>query len=169
MHAARSPPLSVSPSPDLSKLILEYDLLIIPIFFNYERHAKLEMPLDKIDKAAVGKWIDDQLVSCVKAYFSMQENEIYVRRAMVEDPVTKVKLLREDAKGTLEHEGRTLYFSTEDSLRKFKEKVQLQAPSAAKAGSTAEVKPAVAEPGAKAGARPASVPAKQSVAPKPAS
>lgn len=148
--------LSVTPSPDLSRLILEYDLLIIPIFFNYERHAKLEMPLDKVDKATLGKWIDDQLISCVKAYFSMQENEIYAQRAMVEDPVTKVKLLPEDAKGTLQHEGRTLYFSSEDSLRKFKEKLQVEKPAAAGA-----VAPAAAKP--------AGTPAKPTVPPKSAS
>ena len=43
-------------------------------FFEYERHSRLEMPMDQVDKSAVGKWIDDRLVSCVKAYLALQEN-----------------------------------------------------------------------------------------------
>lgn len=124
--------ISVAPSPDATKLVLDYDLLIIPIFFDYERHARLEMPLDRIDKAAVGKWVDDQLISCVKTYLTMQDNEIYIKRAMVEDPVTKVKLLREDARGKLELDGKTYYFSSEESLKKFRDERQPK-PDAAKA------------------------------------
>ncbi|MCC6678808.1 MAG: hypothetical protein IT436_16875 [Phycisphaerales bacterium] len=123
--------LSAAPSLDATKLVLDYDLLIVPIFFDYERHARLEVPLDKVDKAAIGKWMDDQLVSCAKAYLSMQENQIYIQRAMVEDPVTKVKLLREEAKGKLEHGGQTYYFSSEDSLREYKKKLQIEPAPAA--------------------------------------
>lgn len=113
--------LRVTPSADVTKLVLDYDLLIVPIFFDYARNARLEMPLDKIDKAAVGKWIDDQLISCVKAFLTMQDNEYYIKRAMVEDPITKVKMLRDDAKGKLELDGKTYYFSSEESLKKFRD------------------------------------------------
>jgi YHS domain-containing protein len=41
---------------------------------------------------------------------------------MVEDPITKTTFLPEDAKGKLEHAGKTYYFSTEESLKQFKEK-----------------------------------------------
>ncbi len=137
--------LTVAPSPDVSKLVLDYDLLIIPIYFDYERHARIEMPLDKIDKAAIGKWIDDQLVSCVKAYLSIQDNEHYVKRALVEDPISKARFLKEDAKARLEHDGRTIYFSSEDSLRQYKQRHQIDQPAqppkpvvVAKVGQTQE-------------------------------
>ena len=137
--------ISAAPSPDVTKFVLDYDLLIIPIFFDYERHARLEMPLEKVDKSAAGKWLDDQLVSCVKAYLSMQENEIYIKRSMVEDPVTKEKLRREDAKAKLEHEGKTYYFGSEESFRKFKQERA--------GGAAAEPKPSqAAKDGAGAGA-----------------
>ncbi|MFG0283615.1 MAG: hypothetical protein ACF8R7_04275 [Phycisphaerales bacterium JB039] len=117
--------LSASANPDFTKLVLDYDLLIIPVFFDYQRHARLEMPLDRIDRDAVGAWIDDQLVSCVRAWLTIQDNELYVRRAMVEDPITKARFLREDAAATIEHKGQKVYFSSEDSLRQFKEKHQI--------------------------------------------
>lgn len=114
--------LTVSPSPDIRKLVIDYDLLILPMLLEYERHSRLEMPLDAIDAKAVGAWIDDRLVSCVKVYLSLRENQLYLRRAMVEDPITKTMFLPEDAKGTLEHAGKTYFFSSEESLQKFKEK-----------------------------------------------
>jgi len=117
--------LTASPSSDATKIAIDYDLLIIPMFFDYERHARLERPLDKVDKNAVGAWIDDRLVSCVKAYLSIQENQAYLARAMVEDPISKTKLLKHDAAATLDHNGTTVYFSSQDSLKAYKEKHQI--------------------------------------------
>lgn len=113
--------LTVAPSPDATKLVLDYDLLIIPVYFDYERHARLEVPLDAIDRDAVGKWIDDQFVSCVKAYLSIQDNQFYLKRVMVQDPITKAQFLPQDARAKLEHAGKTYYFSSEESLQKFRE------------------------------------------------
>src|SRR5262245_47869904 len=45
--------LTATPNADATRLVLDYDLLIIPVYFEYERHARLEMPLEKVDKAAV--------------------------------------------------------------------------------------------------------------------
>lgn len=112
--------ISVAPDLDATKLVVDYDLLIIPVFFEYERHARLEMPLDKIDRAAIEKWFDDRLLSCVRAYLSVQDNEFYVKRAMVEDPETKSRFLREDAVATLEHGGKTHYFDSLKSVEAFK-------------------------------------------------
>jgi YHS domain-containing protein len=119
--------ISVSPSPDLTKLVLDYDLLILPVFFEYQRHARLELPLDRVDRDAVGKWIDDQLVSCVKTYLSLQENDHYLRRAMVEDPISKKRFMPQEAAAKLEHRGNTVYFSSQDSLVEYKKKHQITA------------------------------------------
>lgn len=118
--------ISASANPEVTRLVLDYDLLIIPMFFEYERHSRLEMPLDKIDQAAVGKWVDDQLVSCVRTYLSMQENEHYLRRAMVEDPITKTRFLPHDAAAKLDHNGHTHYFSSAETLRQYKKKHQIE-------------------------------------------
>jgi YHS domain-containing protein len=117
--------ISVSASPDVTKLVLDYDLLIVPMFFEYQRHARLEMPLDKVDRDAVGKWVDDQLVACVKAYLMMQENQYYIQRAMVEDPITKARFLPQDAAGKLEHGGHTQYFASNESFEQYKKKHQI--------------------------------------------
>jgi hypothetical protein len=72
--------LTAAPNNDVTKLVLDYDLLILPMLMEYERHARFEAPLDKIDKDAVGAWIDDRLISCVKTYLALGENEFYLKR-----------------------------------------------------------------------------------------
>lgn len=117
--------VSAVPSPDATKLVLDYDLLIIPIYFDYERHSRLEMPLDKVDKNAVRQWVEDRLMSCVKAYLAIQDNEHYRKRAMVEDPITKARFLPDDAAARLEHGGKIEYFSSQESLLEYKKKHQI--------------------------------------------
>jgi YHS domain-containing protein len=117
--------LTASPNADVTRLVLDYELLVIPMLFEYQRHARLEMPLDAVDSDAVGAWLDDQLVSCVGTYLSMLDNEFYIRRAMVEDPITKARFLKADAAAEFEHNGHTVYFASEESLRQYKQKHQI--------------------------------------------
>lgn len=119
--------LTASAGVDATKLILDYDLLIVPIFFQYDRHARLEMPIDKIDRDAVTKWIDDRLLSCVKAYLEIQDNEQYIKRAMVEDPITHARFLPQDAAVTFTHNGQMHYFAAESSLVEFKKRHMITA------------------------------------------
>ena len=114
--------LSASASPDIRELILDCDLLIIPTFIQYDRHARLQMPLDRIDRDALGKWIDDQLVGCVRTYLAMHDNQHYQTWSMVQDPITKAKLFKQDAAATIEHKGQRLYFESADTLRQYKER-----------------------------------------------
>lgn len=118
--------ISASASPDATKLVMDYNLVIVPTYFDYERSARLEMPLDKIDKDAIGKWLDDRFISCVKAYLSVQDNEHYLRRALVEDPMTKARFLREDAAAKLDHNGTTVYFASEQSMKDYKKKHEIK-------------------------------------------
>lgn len=118
--------IGASASSDATKLVMDYNLLIVPTYFDYERTARLEMPLDKVDKDAIGKWLDDRFISCVKAYLSVQDNEFYLRRAMIEDPMTKARFLKEDAAAKLEHNGATVYFASEQSMKDYKKKHEIK-------------------------------------------
>ena len=118
--------LTVSSNADVSMLVLDYDLLVIPVYFQYERHARLEMPLDEIDTTALGEWLDDRLVSCVKTYLAIQANELYIKRAMVEDPISKTKFLREDAVAKIVHNKQTQYFLSEETLDEYAKKHEIE-------------------------------------------
>ena len=104
---------------DVRKLILGYDLEIIPILMRFKQHDEVEFPLDAVDKEAVAKWIDDRLVDFVQTYFSMGENEIYLKDEMVEDPVAHVRFPKMAAATTLEWQGQKFYFIGEETRREF--------------------------------------------------
>jgi hypothetical protein len=104
---------------DVRKVILGYDLEIIPVVVRYEPHAELEFPLGKVDKEAVAKWVDDRLVGFVQTYFSLGENEIYLKDEMVEDPIARITFPKVAAVGTLEWQGQTVYFIDDQTRREF--------------------------------------------------
>jgi YHS domain-containing protein len=111
--------LSAFTDRDVRKLILGYDLEIIPILLRYKPHDEIEFPLDAIDKEAATKWFDDRLVEFVNTYFSLGENDIYMKDQMVEDPIAHVRFPRIAAAATLEWQGKKFYFIGEETRREF--------------------------------------------------
>lgn len=111
--------LSASTDADVTKLVLDYELDILPILQQFDRHAVLEQPLDAIDAKAVGAWLDDRIVSFVKTYLSLQDNEYYLKGHMTADPVTGIRFPTFAAAATLEKDGKTLYFISDDTKRQY--------------------------------------------------
>ncbi len=106
-------------SPDVTRLILSSDLEIIPMLITFDKHSELEFPLAAIDPEAVGRWMDDRIVSFVKTYVSLHEDDHYLKDQMVEDPVALVRFPRFSAAATLEWKGKTYYFIGEETRREF--------------------------------------------------
>ena len=100
---------SVAPDPEVQNVVFSYDLTIIPILMKYDSHDEIEFPLDAIDNTALGKWFDDRIVSFVKSYLAIRENQYYLKDQMVEDPIAKVKFPKFAAGATLEVKGKTVY------------------------------------------------------------
>jgi YHS domain-containing protein len=113
---------SASTDRDVRKVVLAYDLEILPIFMRYEPHAEVDFPLEAVDQAAAAKWIDDRIVDFVRTYLSMGENEIYMRDRMVEDPITHAAFPDFAAGATLDWQGQKYYFIAEETRREFAEK-----------------------------------------------
>ncbi len=59
---------------DVQKLILAYDLEIVPVLMHFKPHAEIEFPLNAVDKEALARFLDDQIVEFVRTYFSLGEN-----------------------------------------------------------------------------------------------
>jgi hypothetical protein len=111
---------------DVRKVILSCDLEIIPVYFRYQPHAELEFPLDAVDEAAAGRWVDDRIVDFVRAYLSMGENEFYRRDHAVEDPVAHVRFPDFAAGATLEWQGNKYYFIGEETRQEFVRQHEIQ-------------------------------------------
>jgi len=104
---------------DVQKVILSYDLSIIPVLMRFNPHAEVEFPLNAVDKEAAAKWMDDRIVEFVQTYFSLGENDIYLKEYMVEDPVAHVRFPKLAAATTLEWQGQKFYFIGEETRREF--------------------------------------------------
>jgi YHS domain-containing protein len=103
----------------IQKVILSYDLSIIPVFMRFNPHAEIEFPLNAVDQEAVAKWIDDRIVEFVKTYFSLGENDIYLKDYMVEDPIAHVRFPKMAAATILEFQGQRFYFIGEETRHEF--------------------------------------------------
>jgi hypothetical protein len=116
--------LTLSASPDLERgmLVLHSDLVILPILMDYDRHSKHEQPLDKIDEAKVKAWIDDRLISFVKTYNAIFENEHYLKGTMVEDPIAKMRFPKHAAAGSVTEGAKTVYFVSPETQREYEKR-----------------------------------------------
>jgi YHS domain-containing protein len=104
---------------EVRKLILNYDLEIIPVLMQFDSHEQAEWPIDGIDREAIADWVDDRIVDFVKTYLSLHENEHYLKDDMVEDPVAGVRFPRFAAATTVEWNGKTYYFIGDETRREF--------------------------------------------------
>jgi YHS domain-containing protein len=106
---------------DVRNLNLIYDLEVLPTLMQIDSHAQAEWPLNAIDRKAIGEWVDDRIVSFVKTYLSLHENEYYLKEHMVSDPVAGVRFPRFAAAATLDWGGKTYYFIGDETRREFEE------------------------------------------------
>ena len=111
--------LSAATDQEVRNLILNYNLDILPTLMQFESHAQAAWPLEAIDRQAIGQWVDDRIVSFVKTYLSLHENEYYLKEHMVLDPVAGVRFPKFAAAATSEWDGKTYYFIGGDTRREF--------------------------------------------------
>ena len=104
---------------DVRTIMLDYNLEIIPAFFRFNPHDRLEMPLDAYDEAGVGSWLDDRLVEFANSYLEMHATKEHQIRAMVSDTVAGMSFPKHYAAATLDYDGATYYFISEDTRREF--------------------------------------------------
>jgi YHS domain-containing protein len=111
--------LSATTDHDVRNLILSYDLEILPALMQFDSHQQAQWPIDAIDRKAVGDWVDDRIVSFVKTYLSLHENEYYLKEHMVRDPVAGVRFPKYAAAATVDVGGKTYYFIGDETRREF--------------------------------------------------
>jgi hypothetical protein len=112
---------NVAPDPDVRNVVFTYDVQILPILMKFDSHDEISFPLDAVDRAALGKWLDDRIVEFVRTYLSLHENQYYLKGHLVEDPIARVQFPKYAAGATLEQGGKTVYFIDESTLREYQQ------------------------------------------------
>ena len=103
----------------IENAIINYALEILPIYIEFESHAKLLVPIDNPSEEAIAAWLDDRLVEFTRTYLELYFTEQYQRQSLETDPVMNVQFPRAFTAGTREYRGRTYYFYTKESLQEF--------------------------------------------------
>ena len=101
----------------IENVILEYNLEIIPVLIDFDKHDQLVIPIDKPDEDAIAAWIDDKLVGFTRTYFELYFIDQYQQQCMETDPVMNIRFPRAFAAGKKECQRRTHRLDTKESLQ----------------------------------------------------
>jgi len=99
--------------------IMDYQLEILPIFFKFDSHDQLIIPINHPNEAAIARWIEDKLVGFTHTFFELHFHSQYQQKHLATDVVMNIRFPKTDAAGKKEYEGRTYYFYTDESLLAF--------------------------------------------------
>ena len=102
-------------------VFLTYDVEILPIFMNYERHDEISFPVDDFDYDQAFAWVDDKIVQFVRSYMELQFAEQYQKENLVTDPVVGVRFSKIHAHSQETYRGTIFFFLTGDSHTLFKD------------------------------------------------
>ncbi|QDT57047.1 hypothetical protein Pan44_51120 [Caulifigura coniformis] len=110
---------SALPDFEVRNVILDYNLHVLPILMKFEPHRRMEFPLDQVDEAAVGQWLDDRIVEFVQTYLALHQNQFYLKGKTVTDPISGTQFPKYAAADSLQHEGQTYHFIGAETRREF--------------------------------------------------
>ena len=110
---------SVAPDPDIENAVVECDLRIVPVLWQFDRRADFATPITKPDLDGLARWLDDRIVGFVELFVQIHESEFVDKAEFVEDPVVGVRFPKFAAGATLERDGQTIYFIDESSKAEF--------------------------------------------------
>lgn len=107
------------PDQEVRQVFFTYDLEIIPILIKFDSHDQIAFPLESIDRTALGAWLDDRILSFVRTYLQVHQDQHYQKEQLVEDPIAGVRFPRYAAAATMEWKGKPVYFISEDTRKEF--------------------------------------------------
>ena len=113
---------SVAPDQELKRAVVEYELKVVPVLWQFDSHAEFSTPIANVDADGLTKWLDERILSFVHLFIQIHEGEIFDKAEMVEDPVAKISFPKFAAAATLEQGGKTYFFIDEKNKTDFAKK-----------------------------------------------
>jgi hypothetical protein len=110
---------------DMRYVQLTSDLEIVPSLIQCDAHAEMQCPLESTNLQVLADWFDDRIVSVVRTYLTLHQDNLDWKKHLVEDPVTRVWFPRYAAGATLEWKGSTYYFVDNESRLEFAKQNQI--------------------------------------------
>lgn len=111
--------LTVSHDGQIQRLIVSYDLEILPVFFQFDRHDEVAFPLEGVEEQRLAEWVDAKLLQFVDTYLQLEIADQYQRENLVTDPVCGSRITKLCAVARQEYQGQTAYFCSHVCHAKF--------------------------------------------------
>ena len=109
----------LSPDTEIESAIVTYDLEILPIFFQFEGHDQVVVPIAGISGGRIEAWVDAKLLGFVDTYLKLQTVDQYQLASQGADPVCGTRINRKAAAAQVAYEGQTYYFCRDECRRQF--------------------------------------------------
>jgi YHS domain-containing protein len=110
---------SLSADDDIKCVVVGYKLEILPIFFRFEPTDQFVVPLDDLHEQPLASWLDAKLLQFADTYLKLHDIPQYQQENMAVDPVCGMRINRNHAIASVEHDGKTYYFCAVDCWQKF--------------------------------------------------
>jgi YHS domain-containing protein len=111
--------LSVSRDGQCETLLVRYDLEILPVFFQFEGHDQLSVPLNRVVDAQVAAWVEEKVLQFVDTYLRLEAVDQYQTENLVIDPVCGMRINKTYAAAEMTYQGQTYYFCIPDCKDRF--------------------------------------------------
>jgi len=133
-HSARYPAtvkltLSIAHDTEIENLLLGYDLEILPIFFQFERHDQAAFSLDDPNRQRIADWLDEKILAFVDTYLELGQTEQYQQNSLATDPVCGMRFRKSIAFAESAYAGHTYCFCSHGCHEKFASDPQRYAPT----------------------------------------
>lgn len=79
--------------------IMDYRLEILPIFFKFDSHDQLIVPINHPNEDAIAGWIEDKLVGFTQTFFELRFHDQYQQKHLETDPVMNIRSPRRMPQG----------------------------------------------------------------------
>jgi YHS domain-containing protein len=103
----------------VTKVFLDYDLEVIPVFVAFDPHDRLEIALEAPDYEQIARWMDNRVVAFAQTYLAVQFAKQYEGENIVEDPVARISFPKVLAQSSLAYQGKTYHFVSAKTRQAF--------------------------------------------------
>lgn len=110
---------SVAHDEEVRNIVVSRDLEILPVFFKFSPHEKLEFPLDRADESQLATWVEQQVIAFVETYLRLEQSDQYQQETLTTDPVCRMRIRKALAAAKHEYRGVTYYFCTDKCRESF--------------------------------------------------
>jgi hypothetical protein len=81
----------VSPDTAIENAIVTYDLEILPIYFKFDGHDQVVVPIECLFDGRIPAWVDAKLLGFVDTYLQLQTHDQYQRSYQDAEPACEMR------------------------------------------------------------------------------